>query len=224
MPVADLEQSTCGPHGQIERRPRHELLVVHVAAVNAGRIARHAPRIARRSDTHAAEEWMQWNHDPVAQRRHHARGVEANDARARIAAILAEKAAAPVVGVGDGEMRVEDAHLEHVAGIGARHVNGSSENVTAGPAVRDGIHHVAQRLLHLGARQSRALQPAGRVGEERLDFNGIARGDAEHRCGRRAVVAVGHGVRCGREVVDVCCRLRGCSGCGGKQNEHEGGE
>src|SRR5439155_11404336 len=103
--VTDLEQGARGVDGNEERGPSDQLLVVHVAGVNAGRVRAHAPRVARRRHAHAAEEGMQRDHDSRGELCDHAPTIEWDDPRAlRAVAIRREKSSAAVVAVRQGEV------------------------------------------------------------------------------------------------------------------------
>ncbi len=91
----------------------------------------------------------------------------------------------------------------HVARIGSLDVDGPREDVSAGALVGDLTDDVAQGLLHIGRRDARRLQAVGAVRDERLDKDGVARCDAEHRRRGGAVVAVRDGARRGGEPMEV---------------------
>src|SRR2546429_9634142 len=66
---------------------------------------------------------------------------------------------------------------------------------------------------------ARRFQAVGAVRDERLDLDGVARGDAQHRRRRGAVVAVGDGARRGGEPMEVLGGER--RGCGAEQEESD---
>jgi len=164
----------------------------------------------------------QRDHDSRGELCDHAPTIEWDDPGAlRAVAIGREKPNAAVVAVRQREVDAEDPHLEHVARIGSLHKNGPRENVSAGALIGDRVDDVAQGLLHVGWRDARRLQAVGAVRDERLDQDGVARGDAEHRRRRGAVVAVGDGARRGGEPMEVLGGER--RGGGREQQESEKG-
>src|SRR6266550_6907620 len=134
--VSGFEQGAGGVDGNEERGARDQLLVIHVAGVNPGRVRAHAPRIARRRHAHAAKEGMERDHDVRRELRGHARAIERDDPRAMGAiAIGRQKSTAAVVAVRKEEIDAEDPHLEHVSRIGSLDKDGPRENVSAGALV-----------------------------------------------------------------------------------------
>src|SRR5204862_5919326 len=129
--VADLEQGTRGVDGNEQCGPSDQLLVVHVARVNAGWVRADATRIAWRRHAHAAEEGMQGDHHSRGELRDHTAAIERNDPRElRAVTVHREKSAAAVVAVRQGEIDAENSHLEHVTRIGGLDVDGPGENVS----------------------------------------------------------------------------------------------
>jgi hypothetical protein len=150
---------------------------------------------------------MQRDLHPGRELRHHAAAVERNDPRAPCTvAVRRQKPTTPVVTVRDREVDLEHAHLEHVPRVCAFYIYRPGENVSAGALVSHLGDDIAQRLLHVGRRDARGLEPVGPIGDERLDLHGVAGGDAQHRRRGGAVVAVRDGSRRGREPVEMLSR------------------
>jgi len=222
MTITDLEQGARGLDRNEQSRPGDQLLVVHIPGVDTGRVRAHSARIARRRHAHAAEEGMQRDLHPRRELRHHAVAVERDDPRAvGTVAVRRQKPTAAVVPVRDREVDLENAHLEHVARVGSFYIDGTGEDVSAGPFVGHLGDDIAQRLLHVGRRDARGLEAVGPIGDERLDLHGVTRGDAQHRRRRGAVIAVGDGPRCGGKPVEMlgCERATG----DGEQQDGESG-
>jgi hypothetical protein len=78
--VANLEQRAGHMHGNEQRRPGHELLVIEIAGVNVRRIAADAAPRRRRRDPHAPEKRPQGNFNPRRKMPDHPLAVHADDA------------------------------------------------------------------------------------------------------------------------------------------------
>src|SRR5204863_7511259 len=117
-----------------------------------------------------------------------------------------EKSAAAVVAVRQGEIDAENSHLEHVTRIGGLDVDGPGENVSTRALVGHLADDVAERLLHVCRRDAGGLEAVGAGRYGRFDFHRVARGDAEHRRRRGAVVAVCNRVWRGGEPMEVLSR------------------
>src|SRR5262249_53671356 len=133
--VADLEERAWRKDRDVERAAGHQLLVVHVARVPAGRIAADTPGRRLGRDPHTAEERLERNDQARPELRGHRLLVQLNDLDAdRAIAILGQETTAAVVAVVDREIDREHLHLEGVAGLGAFNKDRTGENMTARPA------------------------------------------------------------------------------------------
>src|SRR5690242_5633819 len=94
MPVADLEQRTLRPHGDVQRGAGDELLVVEIPGMNPRWRAADASHRSRRSDADAAEEWMEWDVDVRREVRDVLALVERNDLRSRVLVVFRQPSTA----------------------------------------------------------------------------------------------------------------------------------
>ena len=209
--VADFEEGAGGVNGDEEGGSGDEAFVVEIAGVGAGRGAADPAGGFVGGNAHAAEERLKRDVDAIGEVGGHAVFVEGDDLGFLEGEVFGEEAEArgeAVVGVGEHEIDFEDADFEDVAGLGGFDEDGAGEDVAAGAFVFDLGVDVAEGLLDLLGGDSGAAQAGGAVGEEGLDFDRVAGGDAEDGLGLGVVVAPGDGG-------GGCEQLVGGSGRGG---------
>ena len=114
----------------------------------------------------------------------------------------------------------EDLDLEHVARLGALHVDGAGEDVPARAPVRHRVVDGPELRLDLAHREPHALESGGAVGEHGGDVDDGARRHPQHRRRGGVVVAEGHRGRRGAQAVHH--RDLGGGGGGGHRRGHAG--
>ena len=200
MGIAGREQRTWRMHRHIERRAGAEILVVEIAGVDAGRSAADAAHGAGRRDAHGAEERaIERHHHAARNLRSLGRAIDRNDALPKGRELLRQRAivgALAVVAVIDRETDIENAHLEHVAGLGAAHFDRTGENMRAGAAILHVAIDVAQILRDRAWRHdARALDRLGLHRGRGLDGDEVAGIDAQDRLHVGGEVPDVHGLR-----------------------------
>src|SRR5262249_27154716 len=166
--VADLEERARNENRNIERAASDQLPVVQITGMLPGRVAADAPKVWRRSHSHAAEERPERNDDARLELRGHRLGIELQDRlENRWIAVRRNEATAAVVAVVDRKIDRQDLHLEHVAWFGALHVHRPCQDMGAWSATV--AQHLSdnspQRLLNLFRRHTRPLQACRAVCE-----------------------------------------------------------
>jgi len=124
-------------HGHVKRRAGNQVFVVHVAAMHAGRAAADPARVRRKA--HDPEE------RPVDRHHHPARdlsglsgAIDRDDPVPEGGKFVGQGAGVrplPIVAPIEGELDVEDADLQHVAGHGAFDFDRAGQDMRAGAAV-----------------------------------------------------------------------------------------
>ena len=156
---------------------------------------------------------MQRHFDAGAEMPDHPLRIERHDLHLRIGEVVGEEAGAvaeAVVGIGDGEIDLDDAHLERVAGLGSLDRDWAGQDMAAGTAVglRNAVVDRAQALLNVGGRNAGFFEPRWAVGQQRVNYDRVAGLDVEHRLGGGVIMAPGDGLRSCWEIVS---RGRGAS-------------
>ena len=196
--VADLEQGALHEHRQVERRAGDQLLVVHVAADESGRGGVIAADVGRRRDTHAAEEGMQRHLYARREMRDHTLAIEGDDLHPRVGEILAEDAQAvtkAVVGVRDRQIDAVDMDFQRVAGFGAVDIDGTGQDVAAGPAVSDLVVEQTQAGLDICGFDAAAFERGGARCQDGVEHHRVAGLDVQRRYVFGVVVAPGYRLR-----------------------------
>ena len=140
---------------------------------------------------------------PGAKSRDHLLAVQRDDLDPGVGEVVGQEAGAvaeAVVGVGDRQIDLEDVDLQRVAGLRALDRDRPGQDVAAGSAVVDVVVDLAQAGLDVGGRDAGLLQAGRAVGQQGVEDHRVAGLDAQHRLGRRVVVAPGDGGRRGGQV------------------------
>ena len=154
-------------------------LVVHVAAIDRRRRGIIAAKGRRRRDAHAAEKGAERNVDARREPAHHRLAVERDDLHPRIGEIVGQEAGAVaerVIGIGNGEIDLEDPDLERVAGFRTLDRDRAGQDVPARAPRRLGnaVEHRAQGGLDIGGCDAGFFQAGRAVGQQRMDDHRIA--------------------------------------------------
>ena len=121
-------------HRQIERGPGGELVEIHVAAPARGRARTDHQEVARRRHRHDAHEWRQRHLDVWREQRDIAGDIELDDLRRGRREEIAQHAGARpgiVDPVWHAQIELVDAHLQHVAALGALHIERPGQHMAA---------------------------------------------------------------------------------------------
>ena len=197
-----------------------EFLVVHVAAVHPGGSGVPLAGGLGWRDAHGAEEGVERDADAGGKVGGHGSTVEGDDFGAAVGEVVGEEAAAgaeAVAGEVGGDVDVEDADFEDVAGLGFGDGDGAGEDVAAGAAIglRDAGVERAEPGRNLGGFDAFGFEAFGRAaGGGGLHDDGVAGVDGEDGLGVGGVVAPGYGGWGGEEGVGGLGLRVGGEGCG----------
>ena len=218
--VAGFEEGSGSVDGVEDGGTGGELLVVHVAAVHPG--GRGVPLAGGLGwrDAHGAEEGVEGDGDAGGEVGGHACAVEGDDLGAAVGEVVGEEAAAgaeAVAGEVGGDVDLEDADFEDVAGLGLGDGDGAGEDVAAGAAVglRDFGVEIAEPGGDFVGVDAFGLEALGwAAGGGGLHDDGVAGVDGEDGLGVGGVVAPGYGGGGGEEGLGGLGGGVGWEGCG----------
>src|SRR5712671_5912300 len=134
VPIAHFKQRSRRVYRNVQRRARHQILVVQISRVNPRRVAAEFSGSFWWRYAHAAEKWMQRNLDSWREFRHHPLFIQRNDFHLRIRIILRQESAArtkSVVSVRNRQPHRNDAYLQHIARLCILDINWPGKNVPA---------------------------------------------------------------------------------------------
>src|SRR5262249_53240698 len=128
-----------------------------------------------------------------------------------------------VVSVRNCRVDFLDADFESVSRLGAVHVDRPGQDVTARTLVRDFFVDVAQALLYLIGRKTGLLQSRRAISDQGVQYDGVRGPNMQEGCGAGAVVALGPGLRRGRQRVlfPPIARARRLGYILGRNGDHE---
>ena len=219
MAVADLEEGAGGVHGDEQRRPGDERLVVEIAGVDPRRVAADAPGGRRRRDAHATEERLERHLDAGREGRDQPPTVQRDDAGLARMAILRKESATAVVSVRNREVDRKDSNFEHVAGRGTVDEHRTCQNVGAWSSILDLGNDLPESRLDLIGRHAGALESIGHIRQQCVDVDDVPRGDAKDRLRGGVVVTVGDSLGRRRQAMGPTRRRLGCPHDGGSGEE-----
>ena len=186
MAVAGGKQSTLVENGQEQRGTLGQFLIVEIAANGARFLGVHHAPFGRRRHAHHAKKGCQRQIKPAilrpeGQAAGHGLLIHRNMQRAAIGEIFrqrpekrAEAAKAPI----RAEFDLFDIHPQSIAGLSAAHFHGAGDDMRAEP--RQFSVNFRNRGVQLQAlfRPRHHFRPA----RDAFQNDGLARGNARHRC------------------------------------------
>src|SRR5580658_4087042 len=142
MAVADLKQCALDPYRQIQRRARHQFLVIQISPVYPWRCAVPPARGRRWRYPHTAKERAQWNIDTVIEMPDHLFPVKRDDPHSAAEDLIRQEPSLSdtVISIWDRKVDRVEPDLQNIPRVSPIDIDGSRQYMPARPPVLDRLH------------------------------------------------------------------------------------